>query len=324
MSLLPTALSELPLMQSAVDIVNTSPHPVNKVAATLLCRDGTVISRTNGWPAPILDHFGMETDIGNSSGTLHAEVTCILAAAAIERACAGAALAVTDPPCPNCAKNIAEAGITAVYIDHKGFDKDFAARRGAEFDQMSMQIFKRAGITVYEVRRKEGGITPILEIAADYTPPNDSPVIVSMLDAMSDANFLDSIADARANLRGERFALALCHTPDGTPAALCSRAHLAIGYTKREDAPEFHDPHGKYSFILEPSNRVMMNAACLGYRIDPGYFYSSAIPTSRELVNLVGAGIKTLSIGDINDARDDDAKTALGQMKTSGIITVQT
>src|SRR5690606_7708262 len=115
----------------------------NKIAATVFGHDLAgkpfSVSRTNFWPAAIANSIGTEDDIGDSSGTIHAETAAILAASHT----AGAALCVTDPFCPNCAKNIAEAGIKTIYIDHKGFDKDFATRRGGDFQNMSMRICAR-------------------------------------------------------------------------------------------------------------------------------------------------------------------------------------
>ena len=303
-------------MQKAVDVVNLSLHPTNKVAATLFA-DHFSLSRTNYWPEIIASHFGYDADIGNSSGTIHAEVACILASPASTD---GASLCVTDPFCPNCAKNITEAGIKTIYIDHKGFDKDFAARRGDHFQNMSMQICARAGINIYEIRRKEERIIPILEIPADYAPTNDSPVIVTALPATSEADFLDLIGDSKANLDRERFAVALAFSPEGHVFGLCAKAHLAVGYSRRVDAPELHDPHGKYSFILEPVNRLLMNAARLGLKIHAEYLYASSVPTSRELVNLVGSGIGALSLGDATQARDADSITGLKQLSDAGIL----
>jgi dCMP deaminase len=305
-------------MQKAVDVVNLSLHPTNKVAATL-CGDGFSLSRTNYWPEIVIQHFGYNTDIGNSSGTLHAEIACILAAPVTD----GARLFVTDPFCPNCAKNIAEAGIKKIYIDHKGFDKDFAARRGDQFQNMSLQICARAGISIYEIRRKDETITPILEIPADYAPVNDSPVIITALSTTSQADFQDLIADSRANLGRERFAVALAFSPQGKVFGLCAKSHLAIGYSRRVDAPELHDPQGKYTFILEPVNRLLMNAARLGLKIHADYLYASTVPTSRELVNLVGAGIGTLHIGDMTQARDPESLQGLEQLQKYGILNIQ-
>lgn len=309
-------MSPFEQMQKAVDIVNTSLHPTNKIAATLF-GDGFSVSKTNYWPDSILNAFGTDTDIGSSSGTLHAEIACILASPLTE----GASICVTDPFCPNCAKNIAEAGIKTLYIDHKGFDKDFAARRGSHFENMSMQICERAGINVYKVHRKEEKLVPILEIAPGYTPPNDSPVILSILDRIDAGIFADMIADSHANLDGHSFALSLGRTSNGDWAALCARSHLAIGYSKHIEAEELHDG-GKYSFVLEPVNRILMNAARLGITLDKDYLYSSSVPTSRELVNVVGAGFRGLAIGDLQKARDIDALVAIRQLSEKTILKI--
>jgi len=314
-----TALHPYTEMQKAVDVVNLSLHPTNKVAATLF-GESFSLSRTNYWPEIIVKHFGYDSDIGNSSGTIHAEVACIMASPA---ATDGTSLCVTDPFCPNCAKNIAEAGIKTIYIDHKGFDKDFAARRGDQFQNMSMQICARAGISIHEIRRKEERIVPILEIPENYAPANDAPVIVTALSAASAADFQDLIADSRANLGGERFAVALAFSSQGQIFGLCAKSHLAVGYTRRMDAPELHDPQGKYSFILEPINRLLMNAARLGLKIHAEYLYASSVPTSRELVNLVGAGIGTIYIGDATMARDSDSLAGLKQLADAGILQVR-
>ena len=122
--------------QAAVDIVNTSPHPESKVACTLVGTDKNgqsfAIARTNHWPRPIADRIGTQTKIGNASGTIHAEMACIIDTPSSRNATAF----VTDPPCPNCMKYMAEAGIKTLYIDHKGFYKDFARRRGNDFENI--------------------------------------------------------------------------------------------------------------------------------------------------------------------------------------------
>ena len=310
-------MSPFEQMQKAVDIVNTSLHPTNKIAATLF-GDGFSVARTNYWPDSILKAFGTDTDIGSSSGTLHAEVACILSSPVTE----GASICVTDPFCPNCAKNIAEAGIKTLYIDHKGFDKDFAARRGSHFENMSMQICERAGISVYKVHRKEERLAPILEIAPGYTPPNDAPVIVSILDRLDAGIFADMIADSQKNMDGHQFALSLGRARNGDWIALCARSHLAIGYSKHIEAEELQEDKGKYSFTLEPVNRILMNAARLGITLDRDYLYASNVPTSRELVNVVGAGFTALHIGNRDKARDQPALEAIGQLSEKKVLKI--
>ncbi|MBU0858859.1 MAG: deoxycytidylate deaminase [Alphaproteobacteria bacterium] len=308
-------------MQRAVDIVGTSPHPANKIAATVFGTDtdgqSFSIARTNCWPQSIATHIGTIVDIGDSSGTIHAETAAIFAAPIT----GGAALCVTDPFCPNCAKNIAEAGIKTIYIDHKGFDKDFAARRGSDFDSMSMRICERAGISVYEIRRKEQILTPIFVAPYNYQPHEDRPVQVEQLMAADAHHFDLLVAEKRAEHGTYRMACALAQDKKhGKFFSLTALAHPAVGYTIETDITALEQTDGKYSFMMEPMNRLLMNAARHGLRLVDGLIYSSQVPTSREQVNLAGAGITSILVGDSGKARDDAALHAMLQMTTAGIM----
>lgn len=306
-------------MQDAVDIVGGSPHPSNKIAATLFHNDWR-ISRTNFWPEKILNVFGMNERIGSSSGTIHAETACILDAPAATR---GASLCITDPFCPNCAKNIAEAGIKTIYIDHKGFDKDFFKRRSDHFDAMSMQICEKAGISVYELWRKEERIVPILQIDPDFTPIEDSPIEYEPIEQADEKTFRVIIEKASAKHARRKFAVCFAEDMFGAKQALTVRAHAVRGYSmlKKDHIMEIEQPEGKYSFIQEPVNRLLMALARRGLSLVPGFFYCSQVPTSREQVNLVGAHITRITIGDITKSRDADGLRAMAVLKETGIIT---
>lgn len=304
-------------MQAAVDIVSTSPHPVNKIAATLFT-DEFSVSRTNHWPDIIAKAIGTENDIGNSSGTIHAETACIVDTPKTDKA----SLCITDPFCPNCAKNIAEAGIKTIYIDHKGFQKDFFARRADSFEAMSMKICERAGISVYEIWRKDEKIVPIYMAPADYTPKEDSPVTIDELGTIEEKAFQSAITQAHNIHNRRKFCLALAQRQDGTYAALTARAHAVIGYSMQDtqDALEIENPDSKYSFIQEPANRMIMFARRWGYKLLDDFFYCSQIPTSREQVNLVGASVLRVTVGDITRSRDSDGLKAMQQLQAAGII----
>lgn len=299
-------------MQSAVDIVGNSPHPVNKIAATLVCANGRALSRTNLWPEVISSRLGAETRIGNASGTIHAETACLLDMAGTD----GGTIFVTDPPCPNCMKNMAEAGIKALYIDHKGFKKDFAQRRGGHFEDMSMRIAERAGISVHVIYRREQKTETILNIPAGYAPADEFPV--RLHPAEEDA-FADLIAREHEYYQNQPFALALARDQSNRILALSARAHAAIGYSGDEN---LESPDGKYSFVLEPVNRLMMAAARKNLILRGDYLYSSRIPTARELINMIGANLFTIRIGNLNAARDIFGPQALKQLTEAGIIAV--
>lgn len=305
-------------MQDAVDIVGTSPHPTNKIAATLFHEDWRV-TKTNFWPPVIVDKLGIDARIGSASGTVHAETACILDAPAATK---GASLCITDPFCPNCAKNIAEAGIKTIYIDHKGFDKDFFKRRSDQFDSMSMQICEKAGISVYELWRKEERTAPILQTYADFVPPEDSPVEMERIEQADNKTFRFYIDQATQKHYRRKFCVAFAEDSFGAKHVLIARSHAVRGYTmlNKEDMHHMEQHESKYSFIQEPVNRMLMTLARRGLTLIEGYLYSNQVPTSREQVNLVGADIARITVGDTTKSRDKDGLSAMRLLSQNGIL----
>ena len=318
-------MSSLPFthMRTALDIAPDSPHPTNKIAATLFgvnrAGEEFSISRTNHWPDSIKETIGVKTKIGNASGTIHAETACILNS---PHSVENTSLCITDPFCPNCAKNIAEAGIKNIYLDEDGFDKDFFNRRGDHFDRMSMQICERAGINVYALDMQSQKTRVILEALPNYKPVEDSPILAEPIESINDVVLNDIIETATQDHKRRKFAVALVKSKNGTKFALIARAHAVIGYSMRkpEEALDLLTPRGKYSFIQEPVNRLMMYLSRKGHTLYPDYLYCSQVPTAREQVNLVGANIKRVTIGDIQKCRDPRGLDAMAQLKSSKIL----
>ncbi len=305
-------------MQAAVDIVASSPHPENKIAATLFGKDWG-LSRTNYWPKDIFNAFGHGTDIGNSSGTVHAETAVILESV---QPTDGASLCITDPFCPNCAKNIVEAGIKKIYIDHKGFDKDFFQRRGGHFGTMSMRICEKAGVSVYELWRRDARIIPIFEAPAHHVVDEDSPIYKEPIETASDAVLASIIQQAYKLHDRRKFCIAFVKDMDGKLFSLTARGHAVTGFTMEdpEDIALMEDIRDKYSLFQEPVNRVLMYLKRHAYTLVDGYFFCTQVPTSREQVNIVGAGIKHITIGDIRKSRDPEGLIAMQQLSDAGIL----
>lgn len=307
-------------MQAAVDIVGTSPHPTNKIACTLAGIDQNsapyALSRTNFFPEVLVKHFGLGTRIGSASGSVHAEMACILSASKTKHASAF----VTDPPCPNCMKYMAEAGIEALYIDHKGFDKDFAKRRGDDFENMSLRICERAGIKVFRLWRKEQRLETILDIPDDYAPPLEDPALCIEIEHANEATFRKAIETSAHKFQDEPFALCLAQdTIDGKFYALSANIHAVIGYTHEDQELK----EGKYSFLLQPLNRLLVNAARKGLKIQADSVYSNRVPTARELVNFIGGGYDALYIGDKQKSRDEHGIEALKMLEDASLLKVQ-
>ncbi|HRQ60979.1 MAG TPA: deoxycytidylate deaminase, partial [Alphaproteobacteria bacterium] len=234
------------MMQHAVDVVGTSPHPTNKIASSLRVPDGSWLAATNLWPPAIEAAFGHDTRIGNASGTIHAEIACLLKAPCTN----GAEIFITDPPCPNCVKAMAEAGIKRIYIDHKGFGKDFAQRRGAEFQHLSLPLCREAGIGVFEINRKER-LCRCLQKGRKGDPARD---------VEPDAPYATAKTKQGGNTKSVK---------------LHARKFLSF-----EGDPD----RGKYTPVLEPLTRLLMAARRDGTEILQDSVTSSRIPTARELV----------------------------------------
>jgi deoxycytidylate deaminase len=296
-------------MQRAVDIVGTSPHPTNKIAATLF-NDKVLITRTNDWPEPIKSKIGTDTRIGNSSGTVHAEVRAIVA---FPEPTQNTSLCITDPFCPNCAKNIAEAGIKNIYIDHKGFDKDFFLRNDDEFADMSLRIVARAGINVYKIERKDNRITPIQIAPDDFIPAEDNPIKIREIGAhCSLTQWIN-----KNRIIHPRWGAAIAHNDDGECFGMMASSHPVVGYTRADVTMEMV---GKYNFYLEPLNRLLMGAKKYGLTLDPANIHMAQVPTARELVNFIAAGFDEIDIGDTSHGRDSDSLAALTILTDNGIL----
>ena len=310
------------LMQEAVNIVQTSPHPHNKIAATLygLEKNGNPfhLSYTNYWPKMIENHIGRHNKIGNSSGTIHAETACLIKAPTTNRT----KIFITDLPCPNCAKNMVAAGVDTIYIDHKGYEKDFALRRGHDFESMSLKIFKGAALAVYKIYRKEKKIETILDPtpSADHTDfgehatmPEPTPKREGLRNTAFWEQTLSSLAEYYAH---SPYAACLAYNPCEEVFALHCGENLMPGISKAEEL--FDDT--KYSFAIQPVNKLLMLIKRHGLTLMPKYFLSSRLPTAREQVNLTAAKIKSIHILNPQDARDESAFQAQAQLQNAAIL----
>ena len=73
---------------------------------------------------------------------------------------------------------------------------------------------------------------------------------------------------------------------------------------------------------MQPLNRLLMTAARGGLTIEPDTITTSRAPTSRELVNFIGAGFNQITIGDPTDCRDKFGLEALEELKEKQVITL--
>lgn len=243
------------------------------------------LSSPNFWPAAIKDSIGTQTRIGSSSGTIHAETACIMTASQPTR---GAHIFSTDPSCPNCMKNMVEAGIRHLYIDHKGFEKYYAKTRMTDFETLTLAICKANGVGVTTIFRKEKRTEEILpETTARHTKDTKH----------SSQNY------------------ASAQTKNGQTLTVYDGPVSGFKTMPAQTST-------KYNSAMQPLTRLLMHIARGGITIDPASITSSRVPTSRELTNFIGAGYSALTIIDQTNARDDAAFEALKLLTQHNVLKV--
>ncbi len=267
-------------------------------------------------PDVLKAHFAWDDRIGASSQFIHAELAALLRFKGPSR---GAHICVTDPFCPNCAKNLAEAGVRAIYIDHKGFQKDFIARNGDEFKTMSMLIAEKAGISVYEVNRKAGTVTPI-SVQQAVTRPSAGGI--EFFDILPGMTLESAVGLFRARLGArEAWALAFVRERDGAPRGLLVLEALPPGITP-EDFRTREGDTGKYRFPLDPLTRLVIALRRMDMTLLNPRVACARVPSSRALVNAMGMDICSLLLASPAADHDPTGPAALAMLTAKRIITV--
>ncbi len=307
-------INHFQLMKLALEMEEQSEHKTHKVGA-LLYNDGKHIARHNFWAASLEKYIGRYDKLGNASTTIHAEMAVISAAESTK----DASIYITDLPCPNCAKLIAEARISAVYIDSHTHNTPLGLKIKPYFDDISTLIFKRAGIAVYEMNEPKRGIHEIISpprdniLQAIHRPVKQLPLEHSDI---NQTRFLEIINAQKGNVN---FAACYAKSILGHYVFLFAQPHRSVGLLE-EDAKIISDKQNKYEPTLQPINQLLVACARYGLTIDPKYLYSSQTPTSREFVNMLGAGYSSLQVGNPEKCRDKWGLQALNQLKKHGII----
>jgi deoxycytidylate deaminase len=288
--ILKTAFAEI-LQES-----HNSPHDTNKIAAGLLLESGALLSvQTNYFPDRIKDNIDENGRFGNTSGSIHAETAVLLNFNQTQKRSIpdNTAMLVTDPPCPNCIKNMIIAGIKNIYIDHDGFEKDFAQRRLDDFRNLSIPIATAHGVRLFETFVDTGLCVPLNTIAMMQRPIYEQAQNLTIpLDS-----WIENLKDIHKNT-----AFVAVQITD--PNAL-ELPNQALCVTQRDLMRGLESD--KYTSLVEPLTGLFMLAARFGFEIK-NPVYSSRIPSARELVNAMGIEGIEIQTDNYHPARDAESE----------------
>ena len=201
-------------------------------------------------------------------------------------------------------KKIIMAGINAVYILESGFTKglwynssdESAIPRKRYFDDVSLAFAHEAGVAVHTLNN-DGTAH---EIGKKHT------VISTNKDR-------DNNTYAMAMTENDQCIKTI---EEYTPAMNDQKADALR--TKFQDSPDGL----RYRLMIDPLSNLLAYCAKEGLTIKDGKTYISEIPTSRCIVNAVGAGITHFGIPDIAAVSEKSKKAlkALELLQKKGII----
>ncbi|MBI1301746.1 MAG: hypothetical protein GC137_08835 [Alphaproteobacteria bacterium] len=299
-------------MIDARKIENESAHPTHKVGAVLI-RDNFKIARANFWPEILHEHIGADKKLGNASTTVHAEIAALLDTCVTE----AADFYVTDLPCPNCAKMLSEARVSNIYIDHATHQTPLGKKMRPFFEKVSIPILKAAAINVYEVNIEDMTITPLVEgdDAALLSVQHPVHKLEISNHDISQKRFFTLISDYEEIKNLDLpYASTIAKDKNGQHHFLFAYPQRSVGLSEME-ADRLRNMQNKYKPSIQPLNRLLLSCARFGLKIEPKYLFTSQVPTSREFVNMIGAGYLSITIGDETKCRDQWGLRALAQLK---------
>lgn len=243
------------------------------ISACLFDDDLTIKIVTRNNLPPVFEKVFLPKDkIGDSGPTIHAEIFALQSGVS----CEGLSVAITDPPCPNCTKQLIMSGIKNIYILEAGFsqgmwynsvDESRVARK-RYFHEVSLALAKYAGLGVFVI----GADGRIVETLCTYVEKKPS---------MSGAN-----SASYAFIKKDETRLYEQYT-----YGMDSKAAAGIR-AKFEDV----DDGLRYRLMIDPLSHLLSHCARHGKNLAEQEIYISEIPTSRCIVNAVGSGVKRLSV----------------------------
>jgi len=136
---------EARMIQEAKRWASYSKDPSTKVGAVIYnpTRNSIVTTGYNGFPRKTSDAAELYEDKATKyPRVVHAEANAIVDAAYQGKSTAGMALAITHPPCADCAGIIIQAGITSIIYEATGDDME------RHNGQVALTLFKEALIKI--------------------------------------------------------------------------------------------------------------------------------------------------------------------------------
>lgn len=282
-------------LAQARHVAKDSPHSDHQIGAVLFGEDRTGkaigLSFTNAIPKGLIPLWNPSGKIGGCGPTIHAETWALLKAPAMRRAF----IALTDPPCPACMKNMVSAGIEAVFVDGAGFEQSWAEKNAHYFHDLSIPIAQKGGVSLFRTDPRTKTIKPLVE-PLHRNRPEEKPVFLEVCKAFpTDGEIVErAVQTGKDGLDGRSGAAVIGKDSSGKPVLLSAGASLSDGFSALEDKAliESVADGGKHDFVMDPLLRLLVSAPFLGVCLEGGTLACSYAPPSAAFVDALGCGLK--------------------------------
>ena len=275
----------------------------------------TVISAArNDLPESFNGVFPPAEEIGDSGATIHAEILCLDGAKSLVE---GASIMVTDPLCPNCMKSVIAAGVKKIYIAEDGFTHgnwynsadENSVKRHRYFDDVSLKLAAYAGVQVCKIGDNSGD-----HVSCNVIQPQEKPAMSKARVEEYDVATLSTMV-RKAQERGNPYAVAIANGPKQCRYIVMATESYVPGMSdeKAQNIREhFADVPGglRYRLKVDALSSVLSACAYFGFSLNGEQVYISEIPTSRCIVNAIGAGVRHFGLGH-KEALSQKSKCAL-------------
>jgi dCMP deaminase len=135
-------------LRAAEGYARLSPDPSTKVGAVLVNEGRIVAGAWNSFPASMVGRNDLyQIRERKYERIIHAELRCCIQG---WNSCKGAWLYTTLPPCSNCAKHIADVGVSRVLFFQSAYEQDWVRRSAADVN-LALNIFAECFIQVTAV-----------------------------------------------------------------------------------------------------------------------------------------------------------------------------
>lgn len=299
------------LLQHAVEASFKSTHPDKRfhIGAALYTGstdnfdESHIFSASSGISTRLSSVISHGDTISGHGPTTHAEMRLL-------HHHSGKALAITDPPCPDCMNGITLSNVDNIIILNQGFHNAWFEHNHSYFMEHSLPIAQQAGIRLFTMGLNDQ--EPYEIPAGPQSPkltrrrfeniafPDNTIDLLPAEELLQHAIFLGRTSSLGSNFNG---AIAIGRNKQQTLTALSAVSDLPPGMTTDTATNiEQNLDRLKYMLPVHAVKGLLIRAPSADVSLTGGTIYSRYLPPANILIDCVDSGVERLFFTDLHSA----------------------